>query len=373
MKRKQPGCKGFDLDYNSISEEYLKGVKLKELAEKYNVSVWTLLDRFGKIGVKKHINRFENENVFGCFTPESCYWSGFLAADGNIRKNVMSCELSAVDVKHLEKLRLFLQSNAKISERVRVKNGKEFKYCSINFNNKNLIDILKNNFNLIPKKSLVLLPPDKIPNELVKHYIRGYIDGDGCIGWSKSNKTVRLNICSGSIELLSWMNVNLKTLYEIGNPKIRKVGKKTLYTIDYSKNIVSVLEDLYGSGERLERKYNKYLELKEKLKEIENKKEEKRFKNLELYKKIIELFNNNISYEEMAEKLNCSIGKIIYSCGKMKIKRNKGAVGKNKKIKERNGEIIKLFNEGISAKELSEKYSISKNTIWKVVKESKGV
>jgi hypothetical protein len=34
MTRKQPGRKGFDLDYNEISKEYLDGITLKNLASK---------------------------------------------------------------------------------------------------------------------------------------------------------------------------------------------------------------------------------------------------------------------------------------------------------------------------------------------------
>ena len=62
MKRKQPGRKGFDLDYKKISKEYIDGESLKNLASKYNISVWTLLARFKKIGIRKTTKRVLGKN-----------------------------------------------------------------------------------------------------------------------------------------------------------------------------------------------------------------------------------------------------------------------------------------------------------------------
>mgnify|MGYP002625860766 CR=1 FL=1 len=33
----------------------------------------------------------------------------------------------------------------------------------------------------IPNKSLILEFPKDIPNDLIRHFVRGYFDGDGCI------------------------------------------------------------------------------------------------------------------------------------------------------------------------------------------------
>lgn len=364
MKRKQPGRKGFDLNYEEIGKEYLNGENLKNLANKYNISIWTLLARFKKLGIRKRIDREENIEVFNEFTKDSCYWGGFIAADGNIAQYSVSCELATVDINHLEKFRVFLQSNAKINERIRVVKNKEFKYCSIHIHNKNLVDILKNGFNLIAKKSLILLPPDKIPNGLIKHYIRGYIDGDGCIYWNKSNKKTRLVICSGSLELLCWIDSNLKLLYDIGNPKIKKVNNRLLYTIGYSKNILTALNDLYKDGERLERKFNKYLELKNKTEQIILEKEDNRKDKIA---KTIKLYNERYSLEDIAKEIDVSYGFVKYCINKEVLVKRK-RLSKKERLVERNLEICKKFICGVSAKDLSEEYNISKYSIWKITK-----
>lgn len=265
MRRKQPGRKGFDLDYKKISEEYLNNISLKNLANKYNISQWTLLARFKKLGIRKTTKRSLDENSFSQFNRESCYWAGFLAADGWINdKYYLSSELSIIDKNHLEKLKLFLQSNADIKEREKVCFNKLHNYCSVQFNSVNLVNNLKENFNLTNNKSLTLAPPDKIPQNLIRHFIRGYIDGDGSIGWCKYNNKPRLIICSGSKLLLEWMQNSIRNNIETGNPKISQRKNANTYVLEYKgKQVFSILEWIYyDSTTYLDRKYSLYMEYK---------------------------------------------------------------------------------------------------------------
>ena len=75
-------------------------------------------------------------------------------------------------------------------------NNKEFKRCRWGVTNKHL----HTNLSILgctPRKSLILqFPKDSIfkeskqysKKELIRHFIRGYFDGDGCISFTYANK-----------------------------------------------------------------------------------------------------------------------------------------------------------------------------------------
>jgi len=267
MKRKSPGCKGFDLNYEAISKEYLSGGSLKDLAEKYNVSKWTLLDNFKKLGVRKNTKRYLDKTKFDTYTPESCYWAGFIGADGWINNNgYLGIEIKQTDKNHLEKIKRFLSSNADINFRERNKFSSVQKSAYIQFNSRYLINSLEYNFNIIPKKSLILQPPN-IPENMIRHYIRGYFDGDGSLGWHKHNKNPRVTICSGSIKFLKTIFNEIKrNINSTGNPKIIKRRHSNTCTVEFmGKQCYDILDWLYEDAEYyLDRKYKRYLKYKSK-------------------------------------------------------------------------------------------------------------
>lgn len=260
------GRKKINLDIEKIAAEYLAGQELIQLGEKYSVSQWTLLARFKEFGIRKTTRRHLNQESFGNFTTKSCYWAGFLAADGHVKKYHLGCELAIKDRQHLEKLRSFLCSNANIKERTRESFGKFHTYCLVQFNSVKLVQDLETNFNITRNKSLSYRPP-KLPRNMTKHFIRGYIDGDGSIGWHNHSKTLRLNICSGSRELLQWIFEHFhENIDGVGNPAVKKRKNAKLYTIEFmGHQTKNILNWLYKDSEiHLDRKYQKFLELKTK-------------------------------------------------------------------------------------------------------------
>lgn len=129
-----------------------------------------------------------NQNYFNSIDNEfKAYWLGFLYADGCVRickngnKSVNSLEvgLSSVDRNHLEKLRKSLQSDNIITEKT-IK-GK-YRASRITIVNKSICEDL-NSLGCVPNKSLILKFPteEQVPHHLIKHFVRGYFDGDGCI------------------------------------------------------------------------------------------------------------------------------------------------------------------------------------------------
>lgn len=129
-----------------------------------------------------------NENYFEIInSPNKAYWLGFLCADGcilvkeknNKKSYVLEVSLSEDDILHLEKFKMSLKSNTPIKYKT-IKN--KYKACRVNICNKKICeDLIK--LGCTPRKSLTLTFPseDKVPKELIPHFIRGYLDGDGCV------------------------------------------------------------------------------------------------------------------------------------------------------------------------------------------------
>lgn len=128
---------------------------------------------------KQFFNKIDNE--------EKSYWAGFIAADGNIRKDFlkMRIELNIKDYSHLEKFKKSINGNNPIKESIRPNNHS----CYIDVNCKEFCLAL-NELGITPKKSLSLkINFDLIPKELRNHFIRGYFDGDGSINkYQRENK-----------------------------------------------------------------------------------------------------------------------------------------------------------------------------------------
>lgn len=189
-----------DLICKQALEEYLNTPEversLTKLGSKYNIKRQILSERFKKWGyeIVNQQNRCRlNEKAFDNIqSEEQFYWLGFMYADGNISKegNRIEVRLSIKDKDHLEKFRKFLNLSTEI--RTGVCNGNGF--CHLSVRNKHMWDTL-NSLGCTPQKTLTLQFPNISlfkKKENILHFIRGYVDGDGCL-------TIYLNATKTSI------------------------------------------------------------------------------------------------------------------------------------------------------------------------------
>lgn len=376
------GRKKIELDLEKIVKEYLNGEELIPLANKYSVSQWTLLARFKELGIRKTIKRYYNKQAFYFFTPESCYWAGFLAADGWVHKDNYSlgCELSIKDSDHLEKLKVFLNSNADIKTRTRKMFNKNIKSAYVSIYSVDLVRDLKHNFNIKPKKSLTYNPP-QLPEDLIRHFIRGYFDGDGCIRWHKCNKTPKLNICSGSKPLLEWVKNKIENILNVDSPNIvlreteNDLGEiKKLFIIEYGVEATLKITDWFYNDTnpdiRLKRKYdltcsytNKYL----------SKKEEKQEERNDLINQMVELYNSGCSYSDVANEMDLGPEKVRYYLKQENIEKkktnNQNLAGI--KRKQRDLEMLKLYRENTAPKNIAKNFDIALSTFWVAIRRAK--
>ena len=194
-------------------------------------------------------------------TEEKAYWLGFLYADGYISasKNVISLSLKKDDIDHLKKFRSFLKlENKPFQEKKKKMNNKIYVSYSFSFNSEKIKKDLEK-LGCINNKTFLLKFPNKkqVSKKFISHFIRGYIDGDGCITNSQTSK-IRLEIL-GTKEFLTEYQKWTKNNFN----KLCQFSKSDIYRSIYSgKNAIKILNSVYNNATiYLERKYNKFLEL----------------------------------------------------------------------------------------------------------------
>jgi len=203
-----------------------------------------------------------NNNAFDEYTEESCYWAGFLMADGNVdSKGRIRLMLKYDDIGHLEKFKDFLNSTHKISS-----NTSTYNRCSFEFTDINMCEVLDLNFNIVPNKTLVAKLPN-IPNEMFRHFVRGYFDGDGSICESFSNKnsltaTIYATFACGSFEFIDKLYKKLNAILNIQG-HLQDFGTGRKWQIKYNTNDAkTLLYYMYNdSYVYLDRKYALYTRL----------------------------------------------------------------------------------------------------------------
>jgi intein-encoded DNA endonuclease-like protein len=252
---------GDNIDKNiQIVESYLNGVGTIELSEKFCVHRSTIQSILKKNGVelrKKAPKYIYNTMFFSEYNPESCYWAGFIAADGYVRsdRNTMSIKLAKTDESHLKKFADIIQFHGNV-------NSKEKSSSIITVSGKWFVDDLQRHFSIGPRKTFVVEIDRNIPTNLMHHFVRGYFDGDGCITYTTCPQ---ISFVSGSINMLMQLSA---TFYSIGvrlksGNEIPPVTRNV--QISYSgKNAKTILDWIYNNSHlniRLDRKYDKYINL----------------------------------------------------------------------------------------------------------------
>ena len=214
------------------------------------------------------IFKAKNKDFFKEWSPEMAYVLGFFTADGNMLQHKNGgcyIEFYSTDKEIIETIKSTLKSNHKISLRDRSElNSKWKKAYRLQIGSKVMFnDLLK--LGLVPKKSLILKMP-KIPSEFLKHFVRGYFDGDGCAHlakhWAKDRNKKRwvfnIRFASGSPDFLKGLWENLKNNGITGGYMYNKQGRG--YDLVFSwKRGVDVCKFMYNdalSNMYLARKYN---------------------------------------------------------------------------------------------------------------------
>lgn len=237
-------------------KRYKDGETLTSISDSYKVSyqaIGGLLKRRG-VMIRKPTEtsrKYElNENVFDyADTEASAYWIGFLLADGNVSGNAVSLTLSSKDRNHLIKLKKFLESSHPIFDY----ETKGFPYSRLLFTNKHLALSLSK-FGIVNKKTFNVSLPIQVNKEFWPDLIRGYVDGDGGFGFSKSSSSspnVIFHVTSTK-NMVLWMQSVLMKECGLSQTKLNQRNKQSpIYTLRYNgkKQVKRIGNYLYGDSE----------------------------------------------------------------------------------------------------------------------------
>lgn len=187
-----------------ILEPWLAGESITSLSKKFHTNKSTISKQLKELGYtienKQTQIKFDDTIFDSIDTEEKAYWLGFIYADGNIKNTSktsyrLTIALQEKDYQHLVKFNIFSKHNSlniKLREKL-PRNEYVWYACS-----KHLWETL-NSYGCTPNKSLTLQFPkesifiesDKYCKEdLIRHFIRGYFDGDGCISYNKYKYTI---------------------------------------------------------------------------------------------------------------------------------------------------------------------------------------
>lgn len=260
------------LNIESLITEYNLGTSLTKLEIKYRISrkVLSRLFRERSVNIRQD-NKIHiyNETYFNEIdTEEKAYWLGFLYADGWVSRDShqFSLCLKSSDILHLVKFRDIITPTGKIMQK-NVKLGDKI-FSAHTFGGCN--GPLRNTLvakGCTPRKSLTLQFPNSqiVPNNLRKHFIRGYFDGDGSVSRNCKIGGLFAIIASftGTRDFLdSLQNVLIEEIPNYTIVSVRKDSRSKCFFISKGgKNApMALLKYLYdGCSVCLERKRDKYL------------------------------------------------------------------------------------------------------------------
>lgn len=262
-KRREKGYIGNLLLANrdSIVSRYESGETAKSIGESFGCGRLMVSNCLKSVGVeirspsvanrKYAINHEAFSGIPDELNEAQRYWIGFIMADGSICDTAkytkyLSVVLSDSEFGHLGKLKEFLGYGGPILFYENRGFGDGHKNCSLKVASKTICDSLANN-GVNPRKTFNAAVPDHLKK--CRHFWRGMIDGDGCLGRGKRQAFVSL--CGSSFDIVDGFRTFCQSLCDTKS-KVQKSNSGTYkYTKDHfrfylaSNNARKVISELY--------------------------------------------------------------------------------------------------------------------------------
>ena len=189
-------------------------------------------------------------------TEEKAYWLGFLYADGSVgsAEDKIELGLAEQDLHHIEKFRSFLGITNKITYREKTHSYR------LSFRSQSCkADLIKQG--CVSKKSVILtFPTDtQVPLSLMRHFIRGYFDGDGW--FTNTESCFQVGIIGTQQFLEGFLNTveNINKYNKIFTVHRENDAKR--YVFSAYQDVSNFLNWIYQDATiYLDRKYEHYLD-----------------------------------------------------------------------------------------------------------------
>lgn len=256
--------------YQNIFLMYESGLSQREIAVKFNVSTGCIESIFKKMDFKvREFSFYKDEQFFEKIDSEAkSYFLGLIYADGWVdKRGSFGIVLQEEDKYILEEFRSRIKYEGLLRNVGRKKEHHKDRY-RLDIQSVKITKDL-NSLGVIPNKSLILkFPTNKmVPHKFMKHFLRGYFDGDGCVTFKKyTNKNNEIkkmlacgitgskDFCDGFCSFIKEnLNINFKNRCDNRSPAHSATtgNRQALIFLDYiysncSKNFL------------LKRKYDKF-------------------------------------------------------------------------------------------------------------------
>ncbi len=244
-----------------------------------------------------------DRTFFNVLNKSSCYWAGFLAADGYIYppNGNIRIGLSRKDHGHIEKFKSCIGSSSPV-RKIMTSNKYEASQIDI-YGAYECQTALENHFNISQAKSHTLQPPNLQKREHIQHFIRGYMDGDGSISYSGSGRNNHWTLSFvGTKEILTWIKQQVQEyVTDVGDPSV--VSCSNTYQLIFGGwQVRPILKWLYYDSTvdiYLDRKRDKYVEVL-KFYPLQKRQYSSKYKGVTYYKRtgkwMAEIKHNNKRY-----------------------------------------------------------------------------
>ena len=259
------------LDNNLIKTLYEEGLSTYEVANRIGTHQSLIHNRLKEMGVETRTIRQDhfNEHYFDKIdSRKKAYFLGFWYADGwnNTKDWVIGMELQEPDGYIMKEFLNDIGSNRELKLLKAKKATHQNKYSCLVYS-KYMSQKLAELGCESPKSLTLTFPSEEIlPKEFYPDFLRGYFDGDGCIGKCTSKKDGYTHYKFSLVGTLEFMtscrNIFMKDC-NIKETKLTQLGKNNTFAFGYhGNNCIKVREYLYRDAEiYLHRKYDKFFEV----------------------------------------------------------------------------------------------------------------
>ena len=235
-------------------ELYLQGKNTREIGEIYNLSKSHISRLFHEQSFilrdqRQTSRKYQlDENFFDSIdTEEKAYFLGLLWADGTnvCKRNCVQIGLQERDKHILEKMVLAMNANSPLKRKKSTYPGGQDIYSVSLFSEH--MSMRLNDIGMVPNKSLILKFPTCIPENLIRHFIRGVFDGDGYISHGGDYTCEIMGTEDFCIELqniLSKIGIESK----IYNTTLRKETSTRRLYIGKKENVRKFLSYIYDNS-----------------------------------------------------------------------------------------------------------------------------
>lgn len=271
-----------ETESKEIMKLYNSGESIRNISNVLKINRHNISFHLKENGIipKKYSQKSEyHTDVFSSIdTEEKAYWLGMLYADGYVAEveHRVFLKLKESDKSHVQAFADFCGNNVSVIQECFTGYNKEKRIAwkAQVMSKKIKMDLIDKG--CIPRKTKALRFPNEsiVPEQLIRHFIRGYFDGDGCISIDmyqvrkrkSRNGDLAFSIV-GNEDFIKGCEKILKT----GN-KICEQGSIFSLSVKGNKKAMRIFDWMYKDANvYLERKHKLYKEHKSRLCRLEEK------------------------------------------------------------------------------------------------------